>query len=94
MLEAIYVFPASTRAAVHYMQMSLGNRILIAKIKEKEEAKKIYEEAKEEGKTVTLLDVANNMATVSVDGDSRTLRVARQSLPEVTGTGSPKSRRG
>lgn len=55
-LEAIYVFPASTRAAVHYMQMSLGNRILIAQIKEKEEAQQIYEEAKEEGKTVTLLE--------------------------------------
>ena len=55
-LEAIYVFPASTRAAVHYMQMSLGNRILIAQIKEKEEAREIYEEAKEEGKTVSLLE--------------------------------------
>ncbi|HEC43346.1 MAG TPA: VWA domain-containing protein [Bacteroides sp.] len=55
-LEAIYVFPASTRAAVHYMQMSLGYRILIAQIKEKEEAREIYEEAKEEGKTVTLLE--------------------------------------
>jgi Ca-activated chloride channel family protein len=55
-LEAIYVFPASTRAAVHFMQMSLGNRILIAQIKEKEEAREIYEEAKEEGKTVSLLE--------------------------------------
>jgi Ca-activated chloride channel family protein len=55
-LEAIYVFPASTRAAVHYMQMSVGYRILIATIMEKEEAKEVYEEAKEEGKTVTLLE--------------------------------------
>ena len=55
-LEAIYVFPASTRAAVHYMQMSIGNRVLIAMIMEKEEAKEVYEEAKEEGKTVTLLE--------------------------------------
>ncbi len=55
-LEAIYVFPASTRAAVHYMQMSVGNRILIAQIREKEEAREIYEQAKEEGKTVSLLE--------------------------------------
>ncbi|MBA7587522.1 hypothetical protein ES708_29552 [subsurface metagenome] len=55
-LEAIYVFPASTRAAVHYMQMSLGDRILIARIMEREEARELYEEAKEEGKTVTLLE--------------------------------------
>ncbi len=55
-LEAIYVFPASTRAAVHYMQMSLGNRILIAEIKEKEEAQQMYDSAVAEGKTVTLLE--------------------------------------
>jgi Ca-activated chloride channel family protein len=55
-LEAIYVFPASTKAAVNYMQMSLGNRILIAKIEEKQKARQEYEEAKEEGKTATLLE--------------------------------------
>ena len=55
-LEAVYVFPASTRAAVYYMQMEIGNRILMARIKEKEEAKEIYEAAKDSGKTVTLLE--------------------------------------
>ncbi len=55
-LEAIYVFPGSTRAAVYAMQMHVGNRILIAKIKEKEEARQEYEEAKEEGKTASLLE--------------------------------------
>jgi Ca-activated chloride channel family protein len=55
-LEAIYVFPASTRAAVYHMQMEIGNRILLAKIKEKEEARQMYEEAKDSGLTVTLLE--------------------------------------
>lgn len=55
-LEAIYVFPASTRAAVYHMQMEIGNRILIAQIKEKEEARQLYEEAKDSGITVTLLE--------------------------------------
>ena len=55
-LEAIYVFPASTRAAVYHMQMEIGNRILKAKIKEKEEARQMYEEAKDSGMTVTLLE--------------------------------------
>ena len=55
-IEAIYVFPASTRAAVNYMQMTLGNRILIARIEEKQKARQEYEEAKEEGKTATLLE--------------------------------------
>lgn len=55
-LEAIYVFPASTRAAVYYMQMEIGNRILMAKIKEKEEAREMYEAAKDSGQTATLLE--------------------------------------
>jgi Ca-activated chloride channel family protein len=55
-LEAIYVFPASTRAAVYAMKMIIGDRILYAKIMEKEEARELYEEAKEEGKTTSLLE--------------------------------------
>jgi Ca-activated chloride channel family protein len=55
-LEAIYVFPASTKAAVNYMQMNIGDRILIAKIAKKELARQEYEQAKEEGKTATLLE--------------------------------------
>lgn len=55
-IEAIYVFPASTKAAVNYLEMTLGNRVLIAKIEEKQKAREEYEEAKEEGKTATLLE--------------------------------------
>lgn len=55
-IEAKYVFPASTRAAVYFLQMRIGNRIMIAKIEEKEKAQEIYEEAVEEGKTATLLE--------------------------------------
>lgn len=55
-LEAIYVFPASTKAAVYYMQMELGGRIIKAEIRESEKARQEYEEAKEEGKTTSLLE--------------------------------------
>lgn len=55
-LEAIYVFPASTRAAVYYMQMQIGNRIIKARIEEKEKARQQYEEAKETGQTASLLE--------------------------------------
>src|SRR5687768_15033309 len=41
-LEAIYVFPGSTKAAVYGMQMQIGNRIIEAKIEEREKAKNIY----------------------------------------------------
>lgn len=55
-LEAIYVFPASTRAAVYSMKMSLGDRILLAKIEEKEKAREDYEQAIEDGHTASLLE--------------------------------------
>jgi len=55
-ISARYVFPASTRAAVYGMQMKVGSRVIVAKIKEREEARKEYEEAKAAGKTASLLE--------------------------------------
>lgn len=55
-LEAIYMFPASTRAAVYDMKMTIGKRIVQAKIEKKEKARADYEKAKEEGKTASLLE--------------------------------------
>ncbi|MBI5219752.1 MAG: TonB family protein [Bacteroidia bacterium] len=55
-IEAIYIFPASTRAAVYAMKMHVGNRILTAKIQEKEKARQDYEKAKSEGKSASLLE--------------------------------------
>lgn len=55
-INASYVFPASTRAAVYAMRMQLGNEIIVAKIKEREQAKKEFERAKEEGKSASLLE--------------------------------------
>jgi Ca-activated chloride channel family protein len=55
-LEAVYIFPGSTRAAVHGLTMTIGNRRLEAKIKKREEARHTYETAKAEGKTTSLLE--------------------------------------
>ena len=55
-INARYVFPGSTRAAVQSLVMKIGTRTIRAKIKEKEEAKKIFEAAKQEGKHAALLD--------------------------------------
>lgn len=55
-LEAIYVFPGSTRAAVYGMAMTVGQRRIEAKIKKKEQARQEYEQAKSEGKSTTLLE--------------------------------------
>jgi Ca-activated chloride channel family protein len=45
-LEARYVFPASTRAAVYGMRMRIGERAVDAEISEKQAARRDYETAK------------------------------------------------
>ncbi|MCL4503928.1 MAG: AgmX/PglI C-terminal domain-containing protein [Deltaproteobacteria bacterium] len=55
-LEAIYVFPASSRAAVHAMRMTIGERVIDAEIMERQKARETYEAAKKEGKTTSLLE--------------------------------------
>ncbi len=54
-IESKYIFPASTKAAVYHLKMVIGERILTAVIKEKEQAQQEYEEAVEQGYTATLL---------------------------------------
>ena len=41
-LEGIYVFPLPDTAAVDTLSMKIGERVIIGKIKEKKQAKKIY----------------------------------------------------
>ena len=55
-IEARYVFPGSTQAAVHAMQVRLAGRVLHAKIDEKQRARIRHETAKREGKTSALLE--------------------------------------
>jgi Ca-activated chloride channel family protein len=55
-INARYVFPASTRAAVYAMRMQIGNQVIVAKIKEREKAKQEFEQAKQEGKSASLLE--------------------------------------
>src|SRR5579871_4177646 len=65
--NARYVFPASTRAAVHGMTMRLGDRTIVARIKERQQAKQEFEAAKTAGKTASLLDQERpNVFTMSV----------------------------
>ena len=66
-INASYVFPASTKVTVHGMTMQIGNNIVTAQIKEKEEAKQEFEEAKSEGKSTSLLEQKrSNVFTMDV----------------------------
>lgn len=55
-INANYVFPTSSTVTVHGMTMVIGNERITAQIKEKEEAKVEYEEAKSEGKSASLME--------------------------------------
>lgn len=55
-ISASYLFPASSKVSVHGMVMRIGDEVITAKIKEREEAKQVFEEAKEEGKSASLLE--------------------------------------
>jgi Ca-activated chloride channel family protein len=55
-INATYVFPASVRAAVYSMRMKIGDDVIYAKIKEREQAKAEFEKAKQEGKSASLLE--------------------------------------
>lgn len=50
-----YVFPASTRAAVHSMKVNINGDIITAKAKERDSAQREYNHAKKQGKSASLL---------------------------------------
>lgn len=65
--EAIYVFPLPDESAVDRLRMKIGDRLIVGEIKEKEEAQKVYEQAKKEGKKASLLSQERpNIFTMAV----------------------------
>ena len=55
-IHARYVFPASTRAAVHGLTMTVGEERVVAKIREREQARHEFTVAKQAGKNAALLE--------------------------------------
>jgi Ca-activated chloride channel family protein len=55
-LEASYVFPASTRAALYAMKMTIDDRVIVARIQERKAARAGYENARAQGKAAALLE--------------------------------------
>jgi Ca-activated chloride channel family protein len=55
-IHARYVFPGSTRAAIHGMRIRIRDKMVVAKIKEREKAAKEFAEAKAAGKNAALLE--------------------------------------
>ena len=65
--EGVYVFPLPEDSAVDQLRMYIDDRVIEGQIHEKKEAKKIYEKAKKEGKSASLVEQQRpNIFTTSV----------------------------
>ena len=66
-ISGTYAFPLPEDAAVDHMKILVGGRIIEGVIREKEQARKIYEQAKSEGKRTSLVEqLRPNLFTTSV----------------------------
>ena len=66
-IHARYVFPASTRAAVYGMTMTVGDVRTVARIRERRQAARAFEAAKKDGKSASLLEQSRpNVFTMKV----------------------------
>jgi Ca-activated chloride channel homolog len=66
-LEGVYVFPLPDGAAVDAMRLRVGARVIEGQIREREEARKTYEQAQQTGKKASLLEQERpNVFTMSV----------------------------
>ncbi|MFA6223699.1 MAG: VIT and VWA domain-containing protein [Desulfomonilaceae bacterium] len=66
-IEAIYTFPLSADGAVDQMLMKVGDKVIRGEIKRREEARQIYETARDKGQVASLLDQERpNIFTQSV----------------------------
>jgi Ca-activated chloride channel family protein len=55
-VDAVYRFPLPDRAAVHDMTLKLGERTIVAEIREREQARQQFEQAKQEGQRASLVE--------------------------------------
>jgi Ca-activated chloride channel homolog len=66
-IEAVYIFPLPHDAAVYDMEIRIGNRVIHSVVREREEAKRVYEAAKSDGKHAALVEEDRpNIFTTSV----------------------------
>ncbi|MDH3434213.1 MAG: VIT domain-containing protein, partial [Gammaproteobacteria bacterium] len=66
-VEGIYVFPLPDDAAVDRMRLYIGDRLIEGEIREKQQARKEYEQAKQAGKKTSLVEQRRaNLFTTSI----------------------------
>lgn len=84
-IDASYVFPMSTNAAIYGMEMQLEDRTIVAEIKRRDEAQTIFDTANDAGLTASLLEQERpnvfQMSLANINpGDSLTVRMVYTEL--------------
>jgi Ca-activated chloride channel family protein len=66
-VEGLYVYPLPELSAIDSLKMSIGSRVIVGEIREREQARKEYEQAKSEGRKAALVEQQRpNVFTTSV----------------------------
>ena len=66
-VEGLYVYPLPEMSAVDTLKMTIGSRVIIGEIREREQARKEFEQAKSEGRKAALVEQQRpNVFTTSV----------------------------
>jgi Ca-activated chloride channel family protein len=84
-IEGLYVYPLPEMSAVDTLKMTIGARIIVGEIREREQARKEYEQAKSEGRKAALVEQQRaNVFTTSVSGvmpnDDVVIEIAYQEM--------------
>jgi Ca-activated chloride channel homolog len=89
-VEAVYVNPLPEGGAVDTLKMVIGERIVVGEIKERKEAKAIYESAKRAGQKASLFEQERpNLFTNSVANIQYRSRRNRAGADRIPGAGAP-----
>ncbi len=87
-VEGIYVFPLPDDAAVDSLKMQIGDRFIEGKVKEREEARQIYEKAKADGYKASLVEqerpniFTNSVANIG-PGEMVVVQIAYQQTVQI-----------
>ncbi len=68
-VEGLYVYPLPEMSAVDSLKMTIGSRVIVGEIREREQARQEYEQARAEGRKAALVEQQRpNVFTTSVSG--------------------------
>jgi Ca-activated chloride channel family protein len=84
-IEGLYVYPLPEMSAVDTLKMTIGSRVIVGEIREREQAKKEFEQAKSDGRKAALVEQHRpNVFTTSVSGvmpdDDVVIEIAYQEM--------------